>query len=57
MNDTEPRAPASVAENIEKIIRIESEALQPPSRSVAITDAIGGFVGAISFVVVTFSRH
>jgi uncharacterized membrane protein len=44
-------APASVAENVEKIISLESEALRPRSRSEAITDSIGGFVGTISFVV------
>jgi uncharacterized membrane protein len=51
MNETELRAPASVAENIERILRVESEALQPSSRSVAIADAIGGFIGTIPFVV------
>jgi uncharacterized membrane protein len=45
------RAPSSVAENIEKIISVESEALRPRSRSEAITDSIGGFVGTASFVV------
>ena len=44
-------APSSVAENVEKIIRVESEALRPRSRSGAIIDSIGGFVGTISFVV------
>ena len=44
-------APASVAENVETVIRVENEALRPRSRSEAITDAIGGFVGTISFVV------
>jgi uncharacterized membrane protein len=44
-------APASVAENVEKIISLESEALRPRSRSEAISDSIGGFVGTISFVV------
>jgi hypothetical protein len=34
-------APASVGENVEKIIRVENEALRPSSRSGAITDAIG----------------
>jgi hypothetical protein len=43
-------APASVTENVETVIRIENEALRPCSRSEAITDAIGGFVGAFSFV-------
>jgi uncharacterized membrane protein len=46
-----PAAPASVADNVEKIIRVENEALQPSSRREAITDAIGGFVGTISFVL------
>lgn len=44
-------APAAVADNVEKIIRIENEALLPRSRSEAMIDAIGGFVGTISFVV------
>src|SRR5262249_14259705 len=44
-------APSSVAEDVEKIIRVESEALRPRSRSEAIIDSIGGFVGTISFVV------
>lgn len=44
------RAPASVAESIETVIRVENEALQPRSSSEAITDAIGGFVGTITFV-------
>ena len=48
MNNTEDRAPASVAENV---IRVESETLRPRSRSEAITDTIGGFVGTISFVI------
>jgi uncharacterized membrane protein len=43
-------APAS-GENVEKVIRVENEALRPSSRSGAITDAIGGFVGTISFVI------
>ena len=51
MNKTPSRAPASVAENVEKVIRVENETLQPRSRGEAITDAIGGFVGTISFVV------
>jgi uncharacterized membrane protein len=45
------RAPATVAENIEKIIQVENEALQPRCGREAITDAIGGFVGTIAFVV------
>jgi len=45
------RAPASVAQNIEKIVQVENEALQPQGGREAITDAVGGFVGTISFVV------
>jgi uncharacterized membrane protein len=48
---TKGRAPASVAENVETVIRVENEAMQRRSRSEAITDTIGGFVGTISFVV------
>ena len=44
------QAPAAVAENIEKIIRAEEEALKARSLTEAIADAIGGFVGTISFV-------
>ena len=51
MNKTPSRAPASVAENVEKVIRVENETQRPRSRSEAITDAIGGFVGTISFVI------
>jgi uncharacterized membrane protein len=43
-------APAAVAENIETVIRVENEALQPRSASEAIADAIGGFVGTIGLV-------
>ena len=46
------RAPASVAQNVEKVIQVENETQRPRSRSEAITDEIGGFVGTISFVVV-----
>jgi uncharacterized membrane protein len=42
---------AAIGDSVEKIIRVENEALQPRSRSEAITDAIGGFVGTISFVL------
>ena len=49
--NTEDRAPASVVENVEKVIRVENETQRPRSRSEAITDAIGGFVGTIPFVV------
>jgi uncharacterized membrane protein len=45
------RAPASVSQNIEKIVQVENEALQPRGGREAITDAIGGFVGTISFVI------
>lgn len=45
------RAPASVAENIAKMKQVESAALRPQSRRQAVTDAIGGFAGTISFVV------
>jgi len=52
MNEpSKPRAPASVSQNIEKIIQVENEALQPRCRREAITEAIGDFVGTISFVV------
>jgi len=51
MNEpSKPRAPASVAQNIEKIVQAENEALQPRCRREAMTDAIGGFVGTISFI-------
>jgi uncharacterized membrane protein len=43
-------APESVAENIETVIRVENEALQPRSSSEAITDVISEFVGTIAFV-------
>ena len=45
------RAPAAVAENIDKIIRVEDEAVQARSLREAVADAIGGFVGTIYFVV------
>jgi len=45
------RAPASVVQNVEKVLRVENETQRPCSRSEAITNAIGGFVGTISFVV------
>ena len=52
MNDPSiARAPAAVAQNIDKIVKVESKALQPRSYSEALTGAIGGFVGTISFVV------
>jgi uncharacterized membrane protein len=52
MYKTGDRAPASVAENVEKVIRVESETLRPRSRIEAVTETIGGFVGTISFVIV-----
>src|SRR4051812_49384587 len=51
MSKTTSQAPASVAENVEKVIRVENETLRPRSRSEAVTDAVGGFVGTMSFVV------
>ena len=51
MNDPSiVRAPAAVAQNIDKIVQVESKALQSRSSSEALTSAIGGFVGTISFV-------
>jgi uncharacterized membrane protein len=44
-------APASVAENIDKIIRVENNVLERRSGREAVTDAIGGFVGTVAFVV------
>lgn len=43
-------APASVAENIDRIIRVEEDALGARSRGEAAVDAIGGFVGRLTFV-------
>ena len=51
MSKTTSQAPASVAENVEKVIRVENETLRPRSRSEAITDAVAGFAGTMSFVV------
>jgi hypothetical protein len=45
------RAPTSVAENIDKMAQVESDALRPRSHREAITEAIGGFAGTIYFVV------
>ena len=45
------RAPSAVAENVEKIVQVENEALQPRSPTEAAVDAIGGFIGTISFVM------
>jgi uncharacterized membrane protein len=44
-------APASVAENIDRILRVEKDALERRSRAEAAVDAIGGFVGTVPFVV------
>jgi uncharacterized membrane protein len=44
-------APASIAENIDEIIRVEKDALERRSRAEAVVDAIGGFVGTPRFVV------
>jgi uncharacterized membrane protein len=44
-------APASVAENIDKIIRVENNVLERRTGREAVTDAIGGFVGTVAFVV------
>ena len=43
-------APASVIGNVDKVISVEKEALRPRSRSEALTDSIGGFIGTIAFV-------
>jgi len=51
LSKTTSQAPASVAENVEKVIRVENETSRPRSRSEAVTDAVGGFVGTMSFVV------
>jgi uncharacterized membrane protein len=44
-------APASVAENIDQIIRVETDALERRSHGETMVDAIGGFVGTPRFVV------
>ena len=43
---------ASVAENIDKIIRIEQDASQRGSFAAGIIDKIGGFVGTGTFVII-----
>jgi uncharacterized membrane protein len=43
--------PASVAENIDKIVRAEEEAIGRRSRGEAVTAAIGAFVGTIPFII------
>ena len=53
MNEPTPdAAPASVAENIDKIIRVEQSAMQRRSRGEAMVDAIGTFAGTLPFVAV-----
>lgn len=44
-------APASVAENIDQIIRVEKDAMERRSRGETMIDAIGGFIGTPRFVV------
>lgn len=44
-------APPSIAENIEKIVRAEEDSIRRRSRGEVITDAIGGFIGTLPFVV------
>ena len=51
MTNNANRAPGPVTENIETVIRVENETSRPRSHSEAISDAIGGFVGTITFVV------
>ncbi len=51
---TEPTpeaAPASVAENIDRIIRVEEEAMERRSPAEAAVDAVGGFFGTPAFVM------
>jgi uncharacterized membrane protein len=43
--------PASIAENIEKIIRLEEDAIRRRSPVEVLTDAIGSFIGTLPFVV------
>jgi uncharacterized membrane protein len=45
------RAPAFVGENVDKVIAIENEAVQPRTNGEVVTDALAGFVGTISFVI------
>jgi uncharacterized membrane protein len=51
LEPAQDRAPISVAENIEKMVQVENDALRPRTHRAAITDAIGGFAGTIYFVV------
>jgi uncharacterized membrane protein len=48
---TQERAPPSVAANIDKVAKVEDDALRPRSHREAITEAIAGFVGTLYFVV------
>ena len=50
-DSSQERAPAAVAENIDKVARLETDALRPRSRREAISDAIGDFAGTLYFVV------
>ena len=53
VSETTPdTAPASVAENIDRIIRVEEDAMDRRSRGEAMVDAVGGFCGTPGFVVV-----
>jgi hypothetical protein len=45
MSNPGDRALASVAGNVEKLIQAESETVRPRSRSEALTETIGGFIG------------
>jgi uncharacterized membrane protein len=50
---TEPTleaAPASVAANIDRIIRVEEDAMERRSRGEAVVDAVGGYFGTRLFV-------
>ncbi len=52
MNELSPEAaPASVAENIDMMIRVEEDAMERRSRGEALVDAVGGFFGTRTFVV------
>jgi uncharacterized membrane protein len=51
LEPTHDRAPASIAENIDKVAQVESDALRPRSHGEAITEAIGSFAGTLAFVV------
>ena len=44
-------APASVAENIDRIIRVEEDAMERRSPAQAAVDGVGGFFGTPAFVV------